>query len=171
VGNACAIRTVLLALVLAGCGEETSPATERRQTERGKARAAEAQLMAEASAGPELRRRLAEHVRRVNRLLVLRDRRLLSPILEDIIPQLRQSSIAAIPTNSPWMVRCNKDGLALSFGGWTSSDAITDDVADTLRSVGPEILIVLTNTPLSEQQCTSLVVTVAEAILDISQMP
>jgi hypothetical protein len=155
--------TVAVSAALFGCGQEPAPtAADAQEKERAEARAAEVRLMADPTmAGPELGRRLAEHVRRSGQTLVLRDRRLVRPILEGISAS-KGFTIAAIPATTPWMVKCAPEGLGLAFGGW-----ISGEVSSGEGDIGPDLLISLTNVTLSEQQCAVLVVLVSNAVIDI----
>jgi hypothetical protein len=113
-------------------------------------------------AAPELRRRLAKHVRVVGQTIVLRDRRPVHPILEGIVPPSGRFTVAALPASTPWTVRCTSEGLDLAFGSSVRGEVSIGD-----WDVGPDLVISLTNVELSEQQCFALVVLVAEAVVDL----
>lgn len=154
---------------LSGCGElQPTPEAAKRADAYARveeARAAEGRLMANSSAAePELRRRLADNVRRTGQLLVVRQRWLQSsPTLEALgIASHPAPAIAAVPVTTPWMVKCSPAGLSVAFGAWVSGE-----VSEGSGDVGPEMVVTLTVTALSEDQCGRLAVSVGEPLVEI----
>jgi hypothetical protein len=169
-------RTLLLVALIgvAGCGQsEPTPAqkaaqalrqqraeAEARRAEaeaearqrRAEAEAAEAGLMADLrTAGPELKRRLAEQVRRSGRLFI-------------VGANLGASnfSITAMPLSTPWAVECSSSGLTVTFGGWSSGDISEGD-----GEVSADVALSLTSTRLSEQLCAEFVSLIGEALVEL----
>jgi hypothetical protein len=110
---------------LSGCGEPQSTQEAARADVYARVdetRSAEAHLMADSSAGdPELRRRLAQNVRRAGHLLVVRQRWLrTSTTLEALGIARPGPAIAVVPVTTPWTVKCSSAGLSIAFGAWVS---------------------------------------------------
>ena len=71
-------------------------------------------------------------------------------------------AIAAVPVTTPWIVMCSQAGLSVAFGAWVSGE-----VSEGSGDVGPEMVVALTVTALSEDQCGRLAVSVGEALVEI----
>jgi hypothetical protein len=158
------LAVFVAALSLVGCGpEEPSPAAKAARALEDEARAAEARLFDDPSTGAsEMKRRFAQYVQRKGTVVVVTNRRLLSPELEEI-GGLNETGfmIAAVPATTPWTVKCSKAGLVVVLGA-SSSGEISDGSGDT----GSDLAVSLTNTPLSERQCAELVALVGEDVLN-----
>jgi hypothetical protein len=124
---------------------------EARQKQ-AEAEAAEARLMADFRvAGPELKRRLAERVRRSGRLLIL------GPF-----PGASNFSITAMPLSTPWAVECSSSGLTVTFGGWSSGN-----VDEGSGEISPDFALSLTVTRPSEELCVEFVSLIGEALVEL----
>jgi hypothetical protein len=162
-------RTLLLVALIgvAGCGQsELTPAQKAAQAQRqqraeaeaearqqrAEAEAEEAGLMADFRvAGPELKRRLAERVRRSGRLLIV------GPF-----PGASAFSITAMPLSTPWAVGCSSSGLNVTLGGWSSGE-----VSEGSGEISSDFVLSLTETRLSEELCAEFVSLIGEALVEL----